>query len=233
MNYNFNINIAKEYGVNEAIIINNFIFWITKNKANGKNVHDGHTWTFNSARAFKILFPFWSEKQIRGILGRLVEREVLIKGNYNKKGYDRTIWYAFKSENKFINIDESLLPQGKMELPLRANGTDLEVTPIPYINTVNKQDNKQPPLEALPFINFWDIYDNKKKRYDCERKWKRLTATEKISCLEAVPLYVKSTPVKKFRMHPLTYLNAKSWEDEIIDDSKPKLTMQPNTNPEF
>jgi len=43
INYSFNIAVAKEYGVNEAIMVNNIVYWVIKNKANGKNCHDGRT----------------------------------------------------------------------------------------------------------------------------------------------------------------------------------------------
>ena len=52
MDYSFDIEVAQQYGVNEAIMIKNLQFWIMKNKANGKHFHDGHTWTYNSVAAF-------------------------------------------------------------------------------------------------------------------------------------------------------------------------------------
>ena len=102
MNYVFDIEYATEYGLEESIMLQNFMFWISKNKANEKNYHDGHYWTFNSIRAYSELFPFWNEMKIKRILTSLVEKGVLIKGNYNKLPYDRTNWYAFADEEKFI-----------------------------------------------------------------------------------------------------------------------------------
>ena len=67
MNYNFDIEIATKIGVDEAIMLNNFVFWLTKNKANNKNLFDGNFWTFNSVRAYCELFPFWKESQIKRI----------------------------------------------------------------------------------------------------------------------------------------------------------------------
>lgn len=37
MTHNFDVEIAKKYGVYEAILINNLAFWISKNKASDKN----------------------------------------------------------------------------------------------------------------------------------------------------------------------------------------------------
>ena len=63
MQHNFDIEIAKEYGIAEAIIINYFHFWITKNMANEDNFHDGYYWTYNSRSAFCKIFPYLTEKR--------------------------------------------------------------------------------------------------------------------------------------------------------------------------
>ena len=73
MQHSFDVDIAKEYGILEAILINNIWFWIEKNKANNKNYFDGFYWTYNSTRAFKELFPYVSERQIKSALKHLRE----------------------------------------------------------------------------------------------------------------------------------------------------------------
>ena len=52
MNYIFDVEVAREYGVNEAIFISNLQFWIAKNKANGIHYHGNRTWTYNSNKAY-------------------------------------------------------------------------------------------------------------------------------------------------------------------------------------
>ena len=74
------------------------------------------------------------------------------------------------------------------------------------------------------FDEFWNAYAYKKGRKKAEEKWNRLKPKEKVACMKAVPAYVENTMIpgsaytgtkKKFRMHPLTYLNGARWEDEI------------------
>lgn len=101
MNHSFDVEFAREYGIEEAIMIQNFHFWISKNKANGRHEHDGRTWTYNSAKAMTELMPYLSDRQIRRTLDSLVEKGVLIKGNWNESAYDRTLWFAFADESKF------------------------------------------------------------------------------------------------------------------------------------
>jgi hypothetical protein len=64
MNHTFNIDIAKKFGLEEAILLENFAFWIAKNKANKKHFYENSTWTYNSASALFELFPYWSERKI-------------------------------------------------------------------------------------------------------------------------------------------------------------------------
>lgn len=124
MEHSFNIDVASKYGIEEAIIIKNIQFWIDKNKANEKHFYQGRYWTYNSVKAFMELFPYMSESKIRRVLENLVSKGVLIKGNFNQSGYDRTLWYSFQNE--------------QMDVPEMTNGVVQNDEPIPDI----KQDSK-------------------------------------------------------------------------------------------
>lgn len=102
MSYHFEEDEACEFGDREAVLIYNFRFWIKKNKANGANFFDGRTWTYNKMEAFEKLFKFWTKDQIRRLIDSLVNQNVLLKGNYNKNPHDRTCWYAFTDELRFL-----------------------------------------------------------------------------------------------------------------------------------
>lgn len=133
LNYQFDVDIAVNLGVDCAIMVQNFSFWIAKNRANGQGFHDGRYWTYNSAAAFTELFPFWTEKQVRRILDTLVERGVIVVGNYNKSLMDRTRWFAFTDAYSFLLLPSSQtvksnLPNREMELPKREEQYHIENT---------------------------------------------------------------------------------------------------------
>jgi cell fate (sporulation/competence/biofilm development) regulator YlbF (YheA/YmcA/DUF963 family) len=67
------------------------------------------------------------------------------------------------------------------------------------------------------FEEFWDMYDYKKSRDKAEKAWKTLNQQEKALALQHASVYAQSTPDKQFRKHPTTYLNNKSFNDEIIE----------------
>lgn len=124
--------IAKEIGVEEAILFSNIDFWCKKNKANKKHNHDGHYWTYNSMEAFVELFNFWSRRQIERILNNLISKGYVKVGNYNKHKYDRTKWYA------------SISPNREMEIPEQGNGLHESVEPIPDNKPDSKPDSNIP-----------------------------------------------------------------------------------------
>ena len=142
MEYSFDINLAKKYGVNESIMIKNFQYWIKKNKTNKNNHHEGRTWTFNSAVAFQELFPFWSIGQINRILRSLIRQEVLMSGNFSKVAYDRTKWYAFVDEQTFVEIEKCNSQKRKKDLSKLEDPITEINKPITYSKTTNKKTNQ-------------------------------------------------------------------------------------------
>jgi len=123
MTHKFDTEIAKEVGVNAAILYDNIVFWCDKNKANNKHFYDGYYWTYNSVRAWTELFPYLGKKAIENALKKLEEAGYIKSGNYNKSPYDRTKWYCVL---------------GKIDLPKRGNENIQKGKPIPD----NKPDNK-------------------------------------------------------------------------------------------
>jgi hypothetical protein len=100
----FDAEVAVKYGIDAATILKHLQYVISVNRANEKNLIDGRTWYYHSFRAFAILWPFWTEKHIERELKKLVDNGVLLKGNHNRNGYDRTTWWAFEDEESWILI---------------------------------------------------------------------------------------------------------------------------------
>lgn len=87
--------LAEKIGLNEAIVIQQLHYWIMQNKRQNKNFYDDRYWTFNSFPKWQSeAFYFWSLRTLNRIFKNLEEKGILLVGNYNKKGYDRTKWYS-------------------------------------------------------------------------------------------------------------------------------------------
>ena len=98
MEHHFNVQIAQQFGLEEAIIVHNLFHWISKNAANGENLFEGLYWTYNSIKAYSVLFPYLSETKVKRVFKNLEDNGVIIKGNFSDDKCVRTNWYSFPSE---------------------------------------------------------------------------------------------------------------------------------------
>ncbi|WJE88156.1 replication initiation protein [Phage C75C1] len=119
---------AKQYGLHQAIVLHTLIYFVLKNKKEGRNKHEGKHWTFNSYTNWQEAFPFFTKCQIRKALRSLREQGAVIVGNFNKMGYDKTYWYT---------IDPILLQEAesteywRKRLEALKHSRDKKVPPIP------------------------------------------------------------------------------------------------------
>ena len=140
MMHSFDVEIAVEYGINAAILLQNLDFWIAKNKANKENYIDGRYWTYNSIKAYKELFPYMSERQISIALKKLADEGLIVTGNYNNSAYNHTTWYAITEKGK------SILQKCKIEAAKMSNRNSKNVKSIyTDINTDINTDIKGKP----------------------------------------------------------------------------------------
>jgi hypothetical protein len=88
-----------------------------------------------------------------------------------------------------------------------------------------EKEKEKEKEEDVDFLVFWDMYGKKADKAICMNKWEKLSLKEKKQILLHVPKYVKATPDIKFRKNPSTYLNQKTWLDEI-EEGKPASSEQ-------
>lgn len=218
MEHSFDIDIAKRYGIQPAILLKNIYFWIEKNKANDKNFYDGYWWTYNSKKAFAELFPYMTARQIEYALQKLIEDDLIITGNYNKVAYDRTLWYAITKKGY------SILQNCEMEETRKGNGNPENVQPIPNINTGSKPHIKNKDNISSEFEILWKMYPRKigkpkaLKAYQKARK----DGTTFEDVKKGIENYKKQIEAQKtsveYIKHGSTWFNGECWNDEYIGE---------------
>lgn len=159
LHHSFNIEFAEEYrSIEIAVLIHHFQHWIMVNKRSKRNLKEGRTWSYQTLSDIAAHFPYLSFKQIRSNMEKLIEKGILIKGNFNLHKYDRTCWYAFQDEERFgisrfqemevEKTENTICPNGQMENPIQANGECQTGTPIPDSKPDTKTTTK-PNLASL------------------------------------------------------------------------------------
>lgn len=183
----FSPKLAKEIGLNEAIILQQVHYWTEINKSNNVNFYDGYYWTFNSYSSWqKNHFPFWSEKTIERIFHNLEENSFLLVGNYNKKKYDKTKWYRVNHEkinslnikpsrqNDSMHTDKLSISSCQNDVSMESNCRDAYrqndvmdkdklTSPIPE---TNKENNKETNNNNNNVVSLFDEILKISKTYD-------------------------------------------------------------------
>lgn len=99
----FDAEVAKKYGVDEAILLYDIAYWVFTNKASNRNYYEGKYWTYNSGKAYEKLFPYWNDRQIRNKLQNMVKEGLILKGTFNENPYDHTSWYTLTDKGESIS----------------------------------------------------------------------------------------------------------------------------------
>jgi hypothetical protein len=91
-------------GLNESIILQQVHYWINQNIKGERNHYNDHYWTYNTYENCQKQFPFWSTITLKKAIANLKKMNLLLTGNFNKKKYDRTIWYTVNYEELAVRL---------------------------------------------------------------------------------------------------------------------------------
>ena len=127
-----------------------------------------------------------------------------------------------KSKNQYSsnivaisNFDKAL--DKALDKASKKHATKQDESTIQSICTIDKQytyNNIQYTIDES-FDLFWNIYDKKQDSKKCKEKFLKLNEKDIQKILDVVDNYKLSTPNKKYRKNPLTWLNGNCWNDEI------------------
>jgi hypothetical protein len=143
-----------------------------------------------------------SEVRVSEVISSLVQKGHIVSSINKAQGNKRKLKTLLK---------KSLRPsQTKVEDPLKDSFMSLNN------NTINNTINN-----TYSFDEFWDLYDKKIGSKDKLRgKYEKLSLQDRELIFLHVPKYKIANPDKQYRKNPETYLNNKSWLDEIIMPTK-------------
>lgn len=158
---------------------------------------------------------------IIGIFSGILRKEKPTKKEYNfiKNAFNADDFMQFDSER----LSERISEWYKERLKSIVNENE-------DVNE-DKDENTTVNIIDLEFEKFWNLYDKKVgDKEKIKNKFLSLSSNEKEKIFQHLPLYKQSTPDKKFRKDPSTYLNNKSWNDEIITSQNNKNGQQKFTH---
>lgn len=234
MIHSFNVKMAEEYGVTEAILIQHIYYWVNKNRENCKNFHNGKYWTYNSIKAYTELFPYLSEHKIRGALKKLEENDMLLVENFNTNKFDKTLWYTTTDKaGEILTVRNSENVKSNIEKTTARNSENAK-SHITDINiTINTTDMKPHTQMRADFERFWEVYQKKVCKTEAEKAFYKLNPNSEL--LEKMILAVKNfakteswqTDNGRYIPFAVNWINQQRWNDEVpcISEKKDIFTM--------
>lgn len=229
---------AEQFGLNCAVVIHKLVFHGAQNWHEQRNIYPDSTgkkrvWVYNSISGWLQWFEYFTPHQIEYSLNKLVKKGVLVKGQFNKKGYHRPIWYAFVDQEKYFNRTSDcylncvkptsgVVNLGQLEKAVITQPTDKWPKPS-KLTTEKSVNNQQLLLEWFDQI-FWPRYPLKKEKF---RAIKVILKLKPDSDLQAKIMNGLNNQIIERHLkisanqwvadwkHPTTWLNNRCWEDEV------------------
>ena len=222
------MDLAAQYGTDAAIFMNNIVYWVLKNQAEGKHFYDGRFWTYGTVAGFAVLYPLWSVPQIKRIIAKCREAGILLVGDFNKDRRDRTSWYSPSDEilslydagvGDFCKVRNRKMQSTKSENALSESGKCI------YKEQVATRV-EEPPIvpqgteSEMLFDRFWDAYPRHQHEDRARKAWAKLDPSPALcqKMLDALAVQKRSVQWTedggKYIPHPATWLNGRCWKDD-------------------
>lgn len=124
---------------------------------------------------------------------------------YNERMYNETVRRQKFSESRRNNAKSP-----KNDSTSKAYAKHMETETETINETITEDVN-------VDFEWFWNHYEKKVgEKNKLKKKWNKLSDEERQNAMNYIDLYKQSVPDKQFRKNPETFLNNKSWNDELI-----------------
>lgn len=142
--HSFSVELATKIGLREAIILQHLYWWHQHNEALQRMNIDGRVWFFLPASQIAEVFPYLSEKVVRGIIDKLITEGYIIKDHKGEgqERFNRTNWYSLtdsalvffhlpKWENGNTQTGKSIVNNNSYNISPNGENINISITPTP------------------------------------------------------------------------------------------------------
>lgn len=137
--------LAAEIGLHESIILLQIDFWI----AIHGHWQEGKKWTYQSVRDIQKMFPYISLATINRAIHGLIDKGLILEGNYNEYKYDKTRWFAINFDGCRKLKSVSIAPAWQEQHTGHDTHSNQNETP-PYQPNDNPENSY---IDSTPFQN--------------------------------------------------------------------------------
>lgn len=146
--------LAKEFGLNEAIILQQLHYWLLRSKIKKYN----KKWIFNTYDQWLSQFSFMSKSTLRRTLTNLEKKEIVISHSFQKNRGNHTKYYTinYSKLNSTFSIEPAQFEQALSQSLLNLNTSEpAQNEHIYYTETTRdySKGNKKFQTDPKSFVN--------------------------------------------------------------------------------
>ena len=204
--------LAKEIGLNEAIILQQIHYWLNQSSHN----RDGKKWIYNTYDDWNKQFPFWSVMTIRRVINSLEKQKLILIANYNKAGFDKTRWYSI-DYSVVESVNRRCVQNEQTMCSKRTNGSvqSEQTNTIDYTENTTENISMSDKSDAAPYKTIIEYLNNKvNKRFSYKSESNRKLIKARFNEGYKLEDFIKVIDIKT---------------NEWINDKKMKSYLQPST----
>ena len=146
----FHKGVARQCGLNAAIVFNHIVYWLDMNASNKEAQRDGKVWMYETQEKMSEFFEFLSVREIQNALKILIEEGLIIREHFNNNHFVRTNWYTVYDQelirNSTIKKVYSKPPAGVLVSPPPVSSEDTRQCHV--YKEEDKQEDKKIQIPA-------------------------------------------------------------------------------------
>lgn len=228
--HSFNVSLAKEAGLAEAIILQHFYYWHRANLDNPDMTKDGRVWFFRSVKSVCDDFCYLTPSKVKTAIEKLVSDGWVLKGDYNADRMKRVTWYSLTDftlslftglsigENRQCN-SENLLTIGEnrhKDSIIQDNNiysfTDIKEKEEKKLSTKKERDDL--------FEECWKAYRRKGSKKVAKTHWAKLNDDERQKVKVHIPYYVSAASDRNYQKDFERYLRDRVFECPVYNNNQ-------------
>ena len=228
----FDEQIAKAYGIPEAILLNDIMFWEKHNRLNGRNFFNGRYWTYNTFKAFVETYPYFSERTLKRAIQHLIDADLILVGNFDNDRFKHTNYYTLTDKSMEYFYDRpnrecqndtigsaTMTPSYNNISNIESNNTNINNTEITLSESLVSDETKR---KKELFEQFWNAYPKCKRKVDkkgSEIAFLKIKDLEQIfpDIMASLELWKREWSGQNFKFVPMTkkWITQEYWQ--VID----------------
>ncbi|MBR6984133.1 MAG: hypothetical protein IKH75_11540 [Ruminococcus sp.] len=221
--------IATAYGIPEAVMLNDIMYWEKHNRLNGRNYFNGRYWTYNTFKAFTETYPYFSERTIKRAIQHLIDADLILVGNFDNDRFRHTNYYTLSdkameyfSERPNRECQNGTIGSAKMTPSynnisnIDSNNTGTNNTNITLSESLVSDETKR---KKELFEQFWKAYPKCKRKVDkpgCEIAFLKIKNLEQIfpDIMASLELWKREWSKQNYEYVPMTkkWIKQEYWQ---------------------